>query len=101
MEPTGRSSPQRIEDRAELSKARRAAESSSNGLERVRRAHRVASHAHAVEIDAILFARRQRFSWADIAEVLGVSKQAVIQRYGRGGRYDVEAMGNEHDASTG
>jgi len=59
MESTGRGSPKRIEDRGELSQERRAAESSRNGLERVRAAHRVANHEQAVKISAVRFARNR------------------------------------------
>ena len=47
--------------------------------------------AETLEAAQVANARRQGWSWQDIAEVLGVSKQAVHQKHsaaekGRGGR---------------
>ena len=48
------------------------------GLRAVVALHRLAERMEAIQVAS---ARRQGWSWAQIAEVLGVTKQAVHQKY--------------------
>lgn len=48
------------------------------GLRAVVALHRLAERMEAIQVAN---ARRQGWSWAQIAEVLGVTKQAVHQKY--------------------
>ncbi len=51
------------------------------GLRAVRALQRLQEHLEAVHVAN---AREQGWSWQDIAEALGVSRQAVHQKYHRG-----------------
>lgn len=52
-------------------------------LELVRAAHEVQDRAEALMAAAVQQAREAGRTWQEIGEVLGVSRQAVFQRYGR------------------
>jgi DNA-directed RNA polymerase specialized sigma24 family protein len=51
------------------------------GLRAVRALHRLLEHLERTQVRR---AREQGWSWQEIAEVLGVSRQAVHKKHGRG-----------------
>jgi hypothetical protein len=67
-----------------------AQEKAKNVLVRMSAHNRKVEHHTARVAEAVLEARNSGYSWTQIGEALGVSKQAVLQRFGPGGRYDVE-----------
>ena len=58
-------------------------EDPATGLEAVAALRRLLERLEALHVER---ARDQGWSWQDIALVLGVSRQAVHQKYGRGRR---------------
>ena len=52
-------------------------------LEVVRAAHKCRDAAEALLAAAVQEARREGRTWQEIGEVLGVSRQAAFQRYGK------------------
>lgn len=57
--------------------------SENDPLELVRAAHGIRDGAEALLAEAVQQARAEGRTWQEIGEVLGVSRQAVFQRYGK------------------
>ncbi len=49
-------------------------------------------HHNGALIEAVIEAREAGATWTEIGEVLGVSKQAILQRFGDRGRYPVDEI---------
>jgi len=71
-----------MEDAQDLA-IRVASEDPSEGLRAVAALRRLLERVERIQVES---ARDRGLSWRDIADELGVSKQAVHQKYGRGGR---------------
>jgi DNA-directed RNA polymerase specialized sigma24 family protein len=54
--------------------------------------YRLQRDLNAPLAEAVLAARELGYSWTQIGDALGVSKQAILQRFGPGGRLDVEQL---------
>jgi hypothetical protein len=52
-----------------------------NALEAVRASRRLREEAEALELEAVIEARRQRATWSEIGAVYGTSKQGAQQRF--------------------
>jgi hypothetical protein len=52
----------------------------ANALDAVRAARQLREEAEALELEAVLDARRQRATWSEIGAVYGTSKQGAQQR---------------------
>ena len=52
-----------------------------NALEAVRAARQLREEAEALELEAVIDARRQRATWGEIGAVYGTSKQGAQQRF--------------------
>jgi hypothetical protein len=52
-----------------------------NVLEAVRAARRLREEAEALELEAVIEARRHRATWSEIGAVYGTSKQGAQQRF--------------------
>jgi hypothetical protein len=72
------------------------AQTRSNDLfQQLNARHQRIQHETALMVDVVMQAREAGYSWTRIGEAFGVSKQAALQRFGPGGRYDVEKMAAE------
>ena len=52
-----------------------------NALEAVRAARQLREEAEALELEAVIEARRQRATWSEIGAIYGTSKQGAQQRF--------------------
>ena len=53
----------------------------SSALEALRAARQLRDEAEALELDAVIEARRQRATWSEIGAAYGTSKQGAQQRF--------------------
>jgi hypothetical protein len=53
----------------------------SNALEGVRAARQLREEAEALELEAVIQARRHRATWSEIGAIYGRSKQGAQQRF--------------------
>ena len=97
MRPDRSIVPKRIRHKPTLDKLLTELTEASEATDQLKAWKRLSANSHAVLIELVAKARKQGTSWSDIADALGVSKQAVIQRFGRGGTYDVEARNRRRD----
>ena len=72
-----------------------AKERSANVLTRLTANQTRIAHHQAMLIESVMQARDEGYSWAQIGEALGVTKQAVLQRFGPAGYLDVERIRKE------
>lgn len=63
-----------------------------NALEAVRASRALREQAEALELAAVIEARRQRTTWSEIGAVYGTSKQGAQQRF----RAALRAEGPQH-----
>jgi hypothetical protein len=96
MRPDRSVRPRRIRNRVTLKKLASQQSDAPDALDRLTAWKRLSEHNQAVLIDLVTEARRQDVSWADIGAALEVSKQAVMQRFGPSGTYDVEKLRTGH-----
>jgi len=78
-----------IRQRRAIQKLVEEAAIAADPLERLVPIVRLKDRSQELLIQAVGEARAAGATWTQIGDLLGVSKQAVLQRFGPGGRYDV------------
>lgn len=76
--------------KSEYQRLEREAMSSKDPVRQIEVITEIQSYWHDRLVASMKRARKQGISWARLADAIGVTKQAVLQRFGPGSRYDVE-----------
>lgn len=70
-------------DRTTFNRAQRRAEIDADGLNRLVALRTALEHEAALIDEAVILAKSQGRSWADIGEAFGMTRQAAYQRFGK------------------